>query len=85
MVTSAILFGFTLTRPFAIGAAVVCCSFYLYFGVHNSVLASQNTPEDDDEQALLAHRTARKVAADESPDEEQEVQEVRGTGKKEEG
>ena len=32
------LFGFELTRPFAIGSAVVCCAFYLYFGHFNQVL-----------------------------------------------
>ena len=32
MAVSSVLFGFQLTRPFAIGTAVVCCAFYLYFG-----------------------------------------------------
>ena len=40
MAVSSVLFGFELTRPFAIGSAVVCCAFYLYFGHFNQVLGT---------------------------------------------
>ena len=37
-VASSFCCGFHPTAPFAVGVAVVGCSFYLYFGPHNAVL-----------------------------------------------
>jgi hypothetical protein len=47
MVASSLLFGFTLTRPFAIGSAVVCCSFYLYFGPFNQRLLRMDEVDEE--------------------------------------
>ena len=47
MAVSSVLFGFELTRPFAIGSAVVCCAFYLYFGHFNQVLQKHSAEQRD--------------------------------------
>ena len=54
MCASALLFGFTLTRPFAIGSAVVCCSFYLYFGDFNAKLVLEPAAEKSEKVGLLS-------------------------------
>ena len=58
---SSLLFEFRLTRPFSIGVAVVCCSFYLYFGAFNARLLRDEEEvvgeigsESDDNERLLA-------------------------------
>ena len=50
------LFGFQLTRPFAIGAAVVCCAFYLYFGHFNQVLLLNQSSQADEAINLINRR-----------------------------
>ena len=50
------LFGFELTRPFAIGSAVVCCAFYLYFGDFNQVLLQKAEQRDASEAGELLER-----------------------------
>jgi len=53
MAMSSVLFGFELTRPFAIGSAVVCCAFYLYFGDFNQVLLQKAEQRDASEAGEL--------------------------------
>ena len=53
MLASSILFDFVLTRPFVIGVAVVCCSFYLYFGPFNADLQRVEDADAASKEALL--------------------------------
>ena len=55
-IASTLCCGFVVTPPFAVGLAVVCCSFYLYFGPHNTVLAAN----DEIKTALVSDSTASR-------------------------
>ena len=63
MLASAVLFDFQLTRPFAIGSAVVCCAFYLYFGAFNARLLREDEANAEKE-SLLATVAPAGVASD---------------------
>ena len=57
-IASALCCGFVVTTPFAVGLAVVSCSFYLYFGPHNAVLAAA----DEKSSALVSESNPTRVA-----------------------
>ena len=73
-IASALCCGFVVTPPFAVGLAVVCCSFYLYFGPHNTVLAAQDemktalVSDSNPSRAQLSERVPLSSAGDQHSD-----------------
>tara|TARA_B110001452_G_scaffold137328_1_gene114175 strand:+ start:91 stop:1131 length:1041 start_codon:yes stop_codon:yes gene_type:complete len=63
MMASSVMFGFELTRPFAVGSAVVCCAFYLYFGDFNKLLLKAAEARHEEAATELLDNSSETEAA----------------------